>query len=135
MRLSVQPWAGRIGSCSESEDIPEERRLRFRIGVNLGEIIVDRADIYGDGVNVAARLESLAEPGGVCVSGAVFDTIGQKLPLDYDFLGEQTVKNIAKPVRAYHARLKAGMALPPPAAALRDQGVRSPGFDVHADPG
>ncbi|MFQ5953819.1 MAG: winged helix-turn-helix domain-containing protein [Kiloniellales bacterium] len=100
-----------------TESVPEERKLRFRIGVNLGEIIVDRDDIYGDGVNVAARLESLAEPGGVCVSGAVFDTIGQKLPLDYRFLGEQTVKNIAKPVRAYHARLRAGAALPSPAPA------------------
>jgi TolB-like protein/class 3 adenylate cyclase len=97
-----------------NEGVPEERKVQFRIGVNLGEIIVDRDDIYGDGVNVAARLESLAEPGGVCVSGAVFDTIGQKLPLDYRFLGEQTVKNIAKPVRAYHARLRAGSVLPPP---------------------
>jgi TolB-like protein/class 3 adenylate cyclase/tetratricopeptide (TPR) repeat protein len=104
-----------------SAGVPEERKVRFRIGVNLGEIIVDRDDIYGEGVNVAARLEGLAEPGGVCVSGTVFDTIGQKLPLDYHFLGEQTVKNIAKPVRAYHARLKAGTALPPPAAAATRQ--------------
>jgi TolB-like protein/class 3 adenylate cyclase/Flp pilus assembly protein TadD len=110
---------------ARNEGIPEERRLRFRIGVNLGEIIVDRDDIYGDGVNVAARLESLAEPGGVCVSGAVFDTISQKLPLDYRFLGEQTVKNIAKPVRAYHARLRAGTVLPPPAPAAASR--QSPG--------
>ncbi len=102
---------------ASNEGIPEERKLRFRIGVNLGEIIVDRDDIYGDGVNVAARLESLAEPGGVCVSETVFDTIGQKLPLDYRFMGEQAVKNIAKPVRAYHARLRAGTVLPPPAPA------------------
>jgi adenylate cyclase len=97
--------------------VPEARKVRFRIGVNLGEIIVDRDDIYGEGVNVAARLESLAEPGGVCVSGAVFDTIGQKLPLDYRFLGEQTVKNIAKPMRAYHARIRTGTVLPSPAPA------------------
>ncbi len=100
-----------------NEGIPEVRQVRFRIGVNLGEIIVARDDIYGEGVNVAARLESLAEPGGVCISGSVFDTIGQKLPLDYRYLGEQRVKNIAQPVRAYHARQQPGTTLPAPAAA------------------
>ena len=106
---------------ARNEGIAEERKVRFRIGVNLGEIIVDRDDIYGDGVNVAARLESLAEPGAVCVSGPVFDMIGHRLPLDYRFLGEQTVKNIAKPVRTYHAQLKSGATLSPlaPAAAAK----------------
>jgi TolB-like protein/class 3 adenylate cyclase/Flp pilus assembly protein TadD len=100
--------------AARNQDVPDGRRVQFRIGVNLGEVIVDRDDIYGDGVNVAARLESLAEPGGVCISGAVFDAIGQKLPLEYQFLGEQSVKNIAKPVRAYHARLAASATLPAP---------------------
>ncbi len=86
-------------------DVPDDRKMQFRIGVNLGEVIVDRGDIYGDGVNVAARLETLAEPGGICLSGSVFDAISHKLPLDYNFLGERQVKNIEKPVRAFQARL------------------------------
>ncbi len=81
--------------------LPEERQLRFRMGVNMGEVIVDRDDIYGDGVNVAARLESLADPGGVCISGTVYDAVGNKLPFGYEFMGEQQVKNIERPVRAY----------------------------------
>ena len=97
-----------------SEGLADDRKMQFRMGVNLGEVIVDRDDIYGDGVNVAARLEGLAEPGGICLSGAVFDAIGHQLPLDYSFLGERRVKNIDKPVRAYQARLKPGLKLEPP---------------------
>lgn len=82
-------------------EVPDERKVRFRIGINVGDVIVDRDDIYGDGVNVAARLEALAEPGGICLSGTVYDAIGGKLPLRYEFMGEQTVKNISTPVRAY----------------------------------
>jgi adenylate cyclase len=100
-------------------ELPPQRRLQFRIGVNLGEVIVDRGDIYGDGVNVAARLEGLASPGGICVSESVFSALGNKLPLDYEFLGEKEVKNIAKPVKAYHARLKPGAELPGPVPARR----------------
>ena len=85
----------------QNEVLPHERKVQFRIGVNLGDVIEDRGDIYGDGVNVAARLESLAEPGGICISEAVRTAVGSKLPLDYDFLGEQQVKNISEPVRAY----------------------------------
>ena len=96
------------------DGITEARKMRFRVGVNLGEVIVDRNDIYGDGVNIAARLESLAVPGGICISGSVFDAIGHKLPLDFSFLGERQVKNIEKPVRAYHARLKPGATVAPP---------------------
>lgn len=81
--------------------LSEERRLRLRIGVNLGDIIVEGSDIYGDGVNVAARLEALAEPGGICISGTAFDTVDGKLALAFEDLGEQRVKNIAKPVRVY----------------------------------
>ncbi len=105
-------------------DVSAERKLQFRIGVNLGEVIVDRNDIYGDGVNIAARLEGLAEPGGVCLSGTVVDAVGHRLPLEYRFLGEQTVKNIIKPVRAYHAELQSGVA-PPAPRSNRPPTVRS----------
>jgi adenylate cyclase len=81
--------------------LPETRRMQFRIGINLGDVIEEEGRIYGDGVNIAARLESLAEPGGICVSKTAFDHIETKLPLGYEYLGEQTVKNIAKPVPAY----------------------------------
>ncbi|MFA9615107.1 MAG: adenylate/guanylate cyclase domain-containing protein, partial [Deltaproteobacteria bacterium] len=84
-------------------ELPEDRKMEFRIGVNLGDVIHEEERIYGDGVNVAARVESLAEAGGVCVSGTVFDQIESKLPLGYEFLGEQSVKNISKPVRIYKA--------------------------------
>ncbi len=80
---------------------PETRRMQFRIGVNLGDIVEDGERIYGDGVNIASRMESLADPGGICISKTAFDHIESKLPLGYEFLGEQTVKNIAKPVGAY----------------------------------
>jgi len=79
----------------------EDKRITFRIGVNLGDIIVDGDDIYGDGVNIAARLEALAEPGGICISRVVRDQIRDKLPYPLDDMGEQSVKNIARPVRAY----------------------------------
>ena len=89
----------------KNQEVPDDKRVQFRIGLNLGEVIVDRGEVYGNGVNVAARLETLAEPGGICVSGTVVDAIGTKLPLSYDFLGEQPVKNIDKPVRAYQVNL------------------------------
>ena len=88
-------------SKEKNETVPEAKRVKFRIGLNLGEVIVDRGEVYGNGVNVAARLETLAEPGGICISGATHDAIGNKLPFVYEYLGEHTVKNIDKPVRAY----------------------------------
>ena len=81
--------------------IPEDRRMEFRIGVNLGDVIEEEERIYGDGVNIAARLESLAEPGGICISRTAYDQIEDKLPLGYEYLGEKTVKNIPRPIRAY----------------------------------
>src|SRR5437764_4782095 len=90
-------------------DLAEERRLRFRIGINLGDVIADGGDIYGDGVNIAARLEGLAAPGGICVSGTVRDHIGDRLPYAFEDMGEQGVKNIVRPVRVYAVRLE-GMA-------------------------
>ncbi len=101
---------------ARNEELPDERKVQFRIGVNLGDVIEDRGDIYGDGVNVAARLESLAEPGGICISESVHTAVGSKLPFDYEYMGEQAVKNIVKPVKAYHARLKPDAVLPTPTA-------------------
>ena len=97
--------AGKIQDQIEIHNapLPEERRMRFRIGVNLGDVI-EEADgtLYGDGVNVAARLEALAEPGGVSISGKVFDEVDQRIDMRFKAAGEQQVKNIAKPIRAYH---------------------------------
>jgi adenylate cyclase len=84
--------------------IAAEKRIEFRIGINLGDIIIDDADIYGDGVNVAARLEALAEPGSICVSRVVREEVRDKLDIAFDDLGEQQVKNIARPVRVYRIR-------------------------------
>ena len=105
-------------------ELAENRQVRFRIGVYLGEVIVDRDEIFGDGVNVAARLEGLAEPGGICISGAAYDAIGNKLPFDYQFQGEQQVKNIVKPVRVYRAELRSGAKLPAPQAEARTRRPR-----------
>ena len=93
--------------------LPENRRLVFRIGVNLGEVVVDDGRVYGDGVNVAARIEALAEPGGICVSGKVYDEVRRKLDLSFDDLGEHALKNIPAPVRVY--RVRAGGAAMQPA--------------------
>ena len=96
---------------------PDKPSVQFRIGINLGEVIVDRDDIYGDGVNIAARLESLADAGGICISESVYAAIGNKLPLDYEFMGEQAVKNISEPVRAYRVILIPTMRKPRPKRA------------------
>ena len=83
----------------------EARQIRFRIGVNLGDVIVEGDDIYGDGVNIAARLEAMAEPGGICISGTAFDHAVHKVDVGFASLGEQRLKNIADPVRAYRVLL------------------------------
>src|SRR5499433_1243958 len=88
--------------------LPDARRMRFRIGVNLGDVIVEDARLYGDGVNVTARLEGLAEGGGICLSGTAYDQVEGKLPFGYDYLGEHTVKNIARPVRVYRLQPEPG---------------------------
>jgi adenylate cyclase len=85
---------------------PENRRMEFRIGVNLGDVIEEEGRIYGDGVNIAARLEALADPGGICISKTAFDHIETKLPLGYEYLGDQTVKNIKKPVGTYRVLME-----------------------------
>jgi adenylate cyclase len=99
-------------------DLPDERRIRLRIGVNLGDIIVEGSDIYGDGVNVAARLEGLAEPGGICISGKVYEEVKNKLVTAFEDLGEQEVKNIREPVHVW--RWPAQERLSSPAATSVD---------------
>ena len=86
--------------------IAEDKHIRFRIGVNLGDVIVEPEDIFGDDVNIASRLEALAEPGGICISRAVRDRIGERLPYSFEDIGEQSVKNIARPVHVYRIRLE-----------------------------
>jgi adenylate cyclase len=93
--------------------LPSERRMEFRIGINVGDVIVEGPQIYGDGVNISARLEALAEGGEICLSGTVYDQVENKLVLGYEYLGEQTVKNIAKPVRVYRVRLAREAVAPP----------------------
>jgi adenylate cyclase len=91
---------------ARNTELLENRRMQFRIGVNLGDVIEEESRIYGDGVNIAARLESLADPGGICLSKTAFDQVETKLPFGYEFLGEQTVKNITKPVGAYRVLME-----------------------------
>src|SRR5262250_799781 len=92
--------------ANRNAEIPEDRQIQFRIGLNVGDIIIDDKDIYGDGVNIAARLEGLAEPGGICVSRAVRDEVRDKLDFSFEAMGEQQVKNIARPVPTHRVRLE-----------------------------
>src|SRR6476619_6955913 len=94
------------GLKAKNTELPEHRQMQFRIGINLGDVIVEGERLYGDGVNIAARMESLAEPGGICISGKVFEHVENKLALTYDYQGEQTVKNISKPVRVYRVEME-----------------------------
>ena len=86
---------------TRNAELAENRRMEFRIGINLGDVIEEEDRIYGDGVNIAARLEGLAEAGGICISGTAFDQVKGKLSLGYKFIGKQTVKNIPDPIRVY----------------------------------
>ena len=95
---------------TRNAELPENRKMEFRIGVNLGDVIEDGEQILGDGVNIAARLESLSDAGGICISGTAYDHVENKLSLGYEYLGEQTVKNIAKPVRVYRILMEPGAA-------------------------
>ena len=103
------------GMTEREPEVPEEQRIRFRIGINLGDVIVEEHDIFGDGVNVAARLEALAEPGGICISRVVRDQIRDKVSYQFEDRGEQQVKNIARPVRVYRV-CDAGIAAKTPSA-------------------
>ena len=93
-------------------EVPDDRRIQYRIGINLGDIIIDEDDIFGDGVNIAARLQEIAEPGGVCVSGTGYDQLKQKVDVGYEYLGEKRLKNITEPVRVYRIVTGAASAKP-----------------------
>jgi TolB-like protein/class 3 adenylate cyclase/Tfp pilus assembly protein PilF len=109
--------------AERNADVPPDRRIEFRMGINLGEIIRDERDIYGDGVNVAARLEALAEPGGICVSRVVRDQVRDKLDFTFEDRGEQQVKNITRPVRVYRVLPEGPLPNPPPPAGEGRVGV------------
>ena len=103
----------------KNTELPPQRQMQFRIGINLGDVIVEGERLYGDGVNIAARLESLALPGGICISGTVYDQVETKLALTYEDLGEQAVKNIAKPVRVFRVAMDEAAAVLAEQAGLR----------------
>src|SRR5205085_4285338 len=104
------------GMSQRNAATPDDNRIEFRIGVHQGEIVVEDNDIFGDGVNVAARLEALADPGGICVSARVQEDVAGRLDLTFDDLGEQSLKNIARSVRVYRVRLAAAENRPKSAA-------------------
>ena len=95
---------------AKNEELAEDRKMEFRIGINLGDVIEEGERIYGDGINVAARIEGLAAPGGICISGTAFDQVESKLGLEFEYLGEQAVKNIKKPVRVYKVKMGSGVS-------------------------
>ena len=107
------------GMADRNAETSEDKRITFRVGINLGDVIVEANDIYGDGVNVAARLEALAEPGGICVSRVVRDQVRGKLPYPFEDRGEHNVKNIARPLRVYALRPEAIAELPSPGTSAR----------------
>jgi class 3 adenylate cyclase/TolB-like protein len=109
VRWAVETQQGMI---ERNADVPEDRRILFRIGINLGDVIIEDRDLFGDAVNIAARLESLAEPGGICISGTMREQIRDRLALPFEDGGEQSVKNIARPIRIYALSADAVAALP-----------------------
>ena len=115
---------------AENAEVPPDRRMQFRVGINLGDVMVEGEQIYGDGVNVAARLESLADPGGICISGFVHDQVKGKLALNYQDLGAQQVKNIAAPVRVYRVLSEVGAAAPGKRPRVARQYLRRGVFSI-----
>ena len=99
------------GMRERNAGVPQDQRIEFRIGVNLGDVIVEGEDIFGDGVNVAARLESIAKPGGITIAGSVRDQVGNRLDLTFEDMGEQNLKNIERPIRVYSVSLDRPVAL------------------------
>jgi adenylate cyclase len=118
LRCAVEVQAG---MAKRNAEVPQDRRIEFRVGINVGDIIIDGGDIFGDGVNVAARLEGLAEPGGICVSSRVQEDAQGKLEITFENAGEQQLKNIARPVRVYRVRLSGAAEDPRPALPLPDK--------------
>jgi adenylate cyclase len=122
-----------------NRDLPASRVMLYRIGINLGDVIVDGNDIFGDGVNVAARLESIADPGGICISAAVRDQVGERLDVVFEDLGEQQVKNISRPIRAYRVligvgRPEAGESVAPKEGAKTPSIAILPFLNMSGDP-
>src|SRR5262245_43200387 len=107
---------------ARNAELPEHRQMRYRIGLNVGDVMAEGERLYGDGVNIAARIESLAEGGGISISGTVHDQVANKLVLTYEYVGEQEVKNIAKPVRVWR------IVMDEAAAALAEQARQQPSF-------
>ena len=119
------------GMRDRNADVPQDRRIEFRIGVNLGDVIVEGEDIFGDGVNVAARLESIANPGGITISGSVRDHVGNRLDLAFEDMGEQTLKNIERPIRVYSVSLSSPAAWDTKdAAPARQEQLQRPSIAV-----
>src|SRR6202023_1666028 len=102
------------GMATQNTDVPQEQRIEFRIGIHLGDIIIDDNDIFGDGVNIAARLEGIAEPGGVCISDDAQRQIRGKVDIGFDDMGPQTLKNIAEPMRAWRMQIDPNLSLTAP---------------------
>src|SRR2546429_2270165 len=111
---------------ADNEAIPEYERIQFRFGINSGDVIVEDGDIHGDGVNIAARLEGIAEPGAICVSAIVRDQVQGRLNCAFDDLGEQTLKNISRAMRAYRVRPASGKNGSHPAATEAHDGLALP---------
>jgi TolB-like protein len=109
------------GMMERNGEVPQETQIQFRIGINVGDIIIEDQDIFGDGVNVAARLEGISEPGGICVSARVLEDIRGKLNIDFEDMGEHRLKNILWPVRVYRTRPSQSPAAPKPTLALPDK--------------
>jgi adenylate cyclase len=127
------------GFTAANQGVPEPRHIILRIGINLGDVIVEGSDLYGDGVNIAARLEGLAEPGGICISGSVHEQVKRKLDLSFDDMGPQAVKNITEPVSVYRIRgpmAKAGVrhAETPPMQSERPAIAILPFTNMSGDP-
>ena len=122
--------------AQRNEGVPQDRRMLFRIGINLGDILIEGDDILGDGVNVAARLEGIAEPGGICISSSAYEQVRGKVPVEFTDLGEQTLKNIARPIRAYAVGLSANahQTAPLPSSAPRLSIVVLPFANIGGDP-
>ena len=110
--------------AERNAELPDSRRMQFRIGVNLGDVIEEEGRIYGDGVNIAARVEAMAETGGICISGRVYDQVANKLELEYEYLGEQQVKNIRTPIRVYRLLSYPGAAAHRVVQARKSSGRR-----------
>ena len=122
--------------AQRNEGVPVDRRMLFRIGINLGDILIEGDDILGDGVNVAARLEGIAEPGGICISSSAYDQVRGKVAVEFADLGEQTLKNIARPVRAFAvgANANAPRTAPLPSFAPHLSVVVLPFANIGGDP-